>query len=333
MPGPTILARIQHTLGRAFRETGQAIDRVALRAKTQALTDMREGGDPAYIFNDHLSRHRTQMPLLKRGVPKVSPEIAYLAPCASLIGTVHIGAKSSVFYGAILRADACNMGCGRTEEELEHWKSLSKQDRWRKDLKESDAAQGDESTGAVAGGIFIGENTNIQDGCIITSKADHTMIGNGVTVGHCAQIHSATVDDHSLIGMGAILNPGSKVESLSFVAAGAVVGKDQVVKSGELWVGNPARKLRDLSSDEKKQLFYQAEEYVKLASTQSNVMQLGGTLDLSSRNHNSNGADDADDNRWTSSSISSSDENDGFQENKERKDYAEISAATVDKKQ
>lgn len=269
MPGPTVLARIRHTLGRAFRETGQAIDRVAIRAQTQALTDVTEGGDPAYIFNDHLSRHRTQMPLIKRGMPKVSPDIAYLAPCASLIGTVHIGAKSSVFYGAVLRADSCFMGCGRTDEELEAWKGLSREERQRQDGKESDDSSG-------AGGIFIGESTNIQDGCIVTSKLDHTVIGNGVTVGHCAQIHSAVVEDHCLIGMGAILNPGSKVESLSFVAAGAVVGKGQVVKSGELWVGNPARKLRDLTSDEKKQLYYQADEYVKLASTQSNVMQLGG---------------------------------------------------------
>lgn len=269
MPGPTVLARIRHTLGRAFRETGQAIDRVAIRAQTQALTDVTEGGDPAYIFNDHLSRHRTQMPLIKRGMPKVSPDIAYLAPCASLIGTVHIGAKSSVFYGAVLRADSCFMGCGRTDEELEAWKGLSREERQRQDGKENDDSSG-------AGGIFIGESTNIQDGCIVTSKLDHTVIGNGVTVGHCAQIHSAVVEDHCLIGMGAILNPGSKVESLSFVAAGAVVGKGQVVKSGELWVGNPARKLRDLTSDEKKQLYYQADEYVKLASTQSNVMQLGG---------------------------------------------------------
>lgn len=269
MPGPTVLARIRHTLGRAFRETGQAIDRVAIRAQTQALTDVTEGGDPAYIFNDHLSRHRTQMPLIKRGMPKVSPDIAYLAPCASLIGTVHIGAKSSVFYGAVLRADSCFMGCGRTDEELEAWKGLSREERQRQDGKENDDSSG-------AGGIFIGESTNIQDGCIVTSKLDHTVIGNGVTVGHCAQIHSAVVEDHCLIGMGAILNAGSKVESLSFVAAGAVVGKGQVVKSGELWVGNPARKLRDLTSDEKKQLYYQADEYVKLASTQSNVMQLGG---------------------------------------------------------
>lgn len=319
MPGPTILARIQHTLGRAFRETGQAVDRVALRAKTQAQTNMLEGGDPAYIFNDHLSRHRTQMPLLKRGTPKVSPEIAYLAPCASLIGTVHIGAKSSVFYGAILRADACNMGCGRSQEELERWKGLSKQDRLMEDSKETgDIVVVDKSTGAVAGGIFIGENTNIQDGCIITSKADHTMIGNGVTVGHCAQIHSATVEDHALIGMGAILNPGSKVETLSFVAAGAVVGANQVVKSGELWVGNPARKLRELTHGEKQQLFYQAEEYIKVASAQSNVMQLGAAV--SAGGDSSVGVGVGDD-EWTRSS------------NKEDEKDPVAMTATVDKTQ
>ena len=78
--------------------------------------------------------------------------------------------------------------------------------------------------------------------------------------------------------MGAILNPGSKVESLSFVAAGAVIGRGEVVKSGELWVGNPARKLRDLREDEKQRLYYQADEYVKLATSQNDAMELGGNI-------------------------------------------------------
>ena len=78
--------------------------------------------------------------------------------------------------------------------------------------------------------------------------------------------------------MGAILNPGSKVESLSFVAAGAVIGKGEVVKSGELWVGNPARKLRGLREEEKQRLFYQADEYVKLATSQNHAMELGGNV-------------------------------------------------------
>lgn len=210
------------------------------------------------------------MPLLKRGAPVVSDDVAYIAPCASLIGTVHVGEGSSVFYGSVLRADLCNMGCGRSQEEFEQWRALSREQRGEKDADETDSPGG--------GGIFIGKGTNIQDGCVITSRVDHSVVGDGVTVGHSAQIHSAVVEDNCLIGMGAILNPGSKVESLSFIAAGAVVGKGEIVKSGELWVGNPARKLRDLTEKEKQQLHYQADEYVKLATSQNSAMELGGNV-------------------------------------------------------
>ena len=68
------------------------------------------------------------------------------------------------------------------------------------------------------------------------------------------------------------------MESFSFVAAGAVVGEGTTVKSGELWVGNPARKLRDLTDKDRQQLIYQADEYVKLSKTQTGVMALGGNV-------------------------------------------------------
>jgi carbonic anhydrase/acetyltransferase-like protein (isoleucine patch superfamily) len=38
------------------------------------------------------------------------------------------------------------------------------------------------------------------------------------------------------------------------IAAGAVVEEGATVPSGELWAGNPARKLRDLKSDEQQYL-------------------------------------------------------------------------------
>lgn len=41
MPGPTVFARIRHTVGRAIRETAQALDRVAIRAETQATTSQK----------------------------------------------------------------------------------------------------------------------------------------------------------------------------------------------------------------------------------------------------------------------------------------------------
>jgi carbonic anhydrase/acetyltransferase-like protein (isoleucine patch superfamily) len=63
-------------------------------------------------------------------------------------------------------------------------------------------------------------------------------------------IHLATVHEHSLIGMGALLQEGVVVKEESFVAAGANVPAHTIIKSGELWVGNPARKIRDLTPEE-----------------------------------------------------------------------------------
>lgn len=98
------------------------------------------------------------------------------------------------------------------------------------------------------------------------------------TKGHLAQIHSSTVGDFSLIGMGSVLQEGCRVESESFIAAGAVISPGVVVPSGELWAGNPARKLRDLSDKERAKLHYQSNEYVQVAMGHRDVMELGGNL-------------------------------------------------------
>lgn len=270
MSPPTLWTRFRHAFGRALRETGQAIDRVGIRGEVHATTRRTVGDDP-YKFNDHLSRHRNRMPLLRRGEPIVHDDVAYIAPCSSLIGSVKIGPGSSVWYGAVLRADRCNNGMGHHDPHwLERWKTMSKSARDKHNDMVDDTGHG--------GGIFIGSGTNVQDGCVVTSVEDHTIVGDNVTVGHLAQIHSATVADNSLVGMGAVLCPGSKVESQSFVAAGAVVWRGVTVPKGELWVGNPARKLRDLTAEEREKLFYQADEYVKVAKNQSHVMELGGNM-------------------------------------------------------
>ena len=43
---------------------------------------------------------------------------------------------------------------------------------------------------------------------------------------------------------------GAVVESDSMVAAGAIVTQNKVVKSGELWAGAPAKKMRDMTPEE-----------------------------------------------------------------------------------
>jgi len=51
-----------------------------------------------------------------------------------------------------------------------------------------------------------------------------------------------------------VLLLAGQVESGAMIAAGAVVEEGATVPSGELWAGNPARKLRDLKPDEQQYL-------------------------------------------------------------------------------
>ena len=252
MPGPSITSYIRHYLGRALRETGQALDRVGARGQTHAIMK-RETGDDPYVFHNIISRHRPRMELLLRGAPRVHKN-TFIAPCSHLIGSVAVGEGTSVWYGAVLRADRCRNGLSAKD---------TREIRCSEDYfdENDDSVTDNEGMIGFGGGVInIGNNSNIQDGAIITAKSGHTRIGNGVTIGHSAQIHSATVDSNSLIGMGAIILPGAHVESNAFVAAGAVVDKGTVVPSGELWVGKPAKKLRDLSDKQIEKIKYQSSE-------------------------------------------------------------------------
>lgn len=188
MGPPTVVQRFRQTLGRALRETGQALDRLGIKGHQLAVTKQSIGDEPV-IYEDNLSRHRHQMPLLRRGRPVISQDVAFLAPCSTLIGSVHVGAGSSIFYKSILRADNCENAESFSTDE-------PKSEGWELDPERFTR----QHTLAIGGGIFIGENTNIQDGCIIDAVTSHTTIGNGVTVGHMASIHSATVHDNCLIG-------------------------------------------------------------------------------------------------------------------------------------
>ena len=73
--------------------------------------------------------------------------------------------------------------------------------------------------------IRVGANSNIQDGTIIhTMKGAPAVVGDWVTVGHRAVLHGCTVENHCLIGMGAVLLNHVHVGEGSIVAAGAAGG-------------------------------------------------------------------------------------------------------------
>lgn len=132
---------------------------------------------------------------------------AFIAPNATVMGDITIGARSSVFFGAVIRSEAVP--------------------------------------------ITIGDDTNIQDNCVLHADPGIPMtIGNGVTVGHGAILHSCTIGDNSLIGIGAIVLNGASIGRDCIIAAGALITPGTVIPDGSMVMGSPGKVRRPLTEDD-----------------------------------------------------------------------------------
>lgn len=115
--------------------------------------------------------------------------------------------------------------------------------------------------------IRIGARTNVQDGSVlhVTKERHATWLGDEVTVGHRAVVHGCRVGDGALIGIGAIVLDGAEIGEEALVAAGALVPPGRKVPAGALVVGTPARVVRTLSADERREQRERALHYVTVA--------------------------------------------------------------------
>jgi carbonic anhydrase/acetyltransferase-like protein (isoleucine patch superfamily) len=109
----------------------------------------------------------------------------------------------------------------------------------------------------------VGEDSNVQDLSIIHADPGQPVtIGRGVTIGHRVIVHSASIGDGSLIGMGAILLNRARIGAQSLVGAGALVTEDKAFEDGKLIIGSPAKAMRELTDEQKNGLKRSAATYV-----------------------------------------------------------------------
>lgn len=93
--------------------------------------------------------------------------------------------------------------------------------------------------------IEIGRYTNVQDNSVVHVADDYpAIIGDYVTIGHNAIIHACTIEEHCLIGMGAVILNGAVIGKGSIIAAGAVVKERQIIPPNSLVAGIPGKILR-----------------------------------------------------------------------------------------
>ena len=100
--------------------------------------------------------------------------------------------------------------------------------------------------------IVIGARSNVQDGSVVhvTRQRHGTEIGDDVLIGHLAIVHGCLLENHSFIGMGAIIMDACIVETDGMLAAGALLTPGKRIGKRELWTGRPAKLQRLLSDDE-----------------------------------------------------------------------------------
>ena len=111
------------------------------------------------------------------------------------------------------------------------------------------------------GGIRIGENSNIQDNCVIHEE---TTVGKGCSIGHGAILHGCTIGDNCVVGMGAIVLNGAVLGEHCLVGAGAVVTGKMNAPDGSLILGNPAQVVKPLTPEQIEYIHKDAELYLNL---------------------------------------------------------------------
>lgn len=120
--------------------------------------------------------------------------------------------------------------------------------------------------------IRIGARTNVQDGSVlhVTHDSEYApggnalLIGDEVTVGHKVILHACSVGNRCLVGMGATVLDGAVLEDEVMLGAHSLVSPNKVLESGYLYVGVPARKVREITDKERAWLGYSASHYVDL---------------------------------------------------------------------
>lgn len=115
--------------------------------------------------------------------------------------------------------------------------------------------------------IYIGQNTNIQDGSVLhTDEGIPMHIGENVTVGHLVMLHGCTVGEGSLIGIGSVILNRAVIGKHSIVGANTLIPEGKVFPDRVLIVGSPGKVVRELSDEEVVRIKKSAAHYVDNAA-------------------------------------------------------------------
>jgi len=100
------------------------------------------------------------------------------------------------------------------------------------------------------GQIIIEDGCNVQENCTIHMFPGVTVVLKaGAHIGHGAIIHGATIGKNCLIGMNAVIMDNVMLGDECIVGALSFIKADEVFEHRSLIVGNPAKKIKEVTDD------------------------------------------------------------------------------------
>ncbi|MEA1855168.1 gamma carbonic anhydrase family protein [Cytobacillus sp. FSL W7-1323] len=111
---------------------------------------------------------------------------------------------------------------------------------------------------------YIGKRVNIQDNSVLHQSPNNPLIlEDEVTIGHQVILHSCKIRKKALIGMGSIVLDGAEIGEGAFIGAGSLVPQGKIIPPNTLAFGRPAKVVRELNDDDKKDMERIIREYAE----------------------------------------------------------------------
>ena len=100
------------------------------------------------------------------------------------------------------------------------------------------------------GQIIIEDGCNVQENCTIHMFPGATvLLKEGAHIGHGAIIHGATIGSNSMVGMNAVIMDNAIIGDECIVGALSFVKANEVFENRSVIVGNPAKKIKEVSDE------------------------------------------------------------------------------------
>ena len=171
---------------------------------------------------------------LRGKTPRIAKS-AFVSEAAYVIGDVEIGENSSIWPGAVIRADFGKIKIGKNTAVEDNCTVHS---------------GSPSSPTPPVSDVTIGDNVHIGHGAVINCR----KIGNNVLIGINATIlHDAEIGDYCIIGAGCLVNQGMQIPDKSFVVGIPGKIKGEVTPEQLFWVEEAPKTYIELVKEYKEE--------------------------------------------------------------------------------